>query len=80
VLSDPSGIGNASSLPPLGKNTPPPPVAYAPIGSPPSRVVAPTVGASQRIFSADEVDARKPPVRRRGRPQVSKFTGICRGC
>jgi hypothetical protein len=80
VLSDPSGIGNASSLPPLGKNTPPPPVAYGPLSSSPSRVVAPTVGASQRIFSADEVDARKPPVRRRGRPQVSKFTGICRGC
>ena len=80
VLSDPSGIGNASSLPPLGKNTPPPPVAYGPIGSPPSRLVAPSVGASQRIFSADEVVSRKPPVRRRGRPQVNTFTGICRGC
>ncbi|WP_159010086.1 hypothetical protein [Bradyrhizobium sp. S69] len=80
VLSDPSGIGNASSLPPLGRNTPPPPVVYGPIGSPPSRVVAPTVGASQRIFSADEVVPRGPPTRRRGRPQISKFTGICRGC
>jgi hypothetical protein len=80
VLSDPSGIGNASSLPPLGKNTPPPPVVYGPLSSSPSRVVAPTVGASQRIFSADEVVSRGPPVRRRGRPQISKFTGICRGC
>jgi hypothetical protein len=43
-------------------------------------VVAPSAGASQRIFSADEVVSRKPPLRRRGRPQVSKFTGICRGC
>jgi hypothetical protein len=80
VLSDPSGIGNASSLPPLGRNTPPPPVAYGPLSSSPSRVVAPTVGASQRIFSADEVVSRRPPVRRHGRPQVSTFTGICRGC
>jgi hypothetical protein len=81
ALSDPSGIGNASSLPPLGRNTPVPPVTYGPLGSSPSRVVAPsTVGASQRIFSADEVVARRPPVRRHGRPQVSHFTGICRGC
>src|SRR5580692_6344374 len=55
ALSDPSGIGNASSLPPLGRNTPVPPVTYGPLSSPPPRVVAPTVGASQRIFSADEV-------------------------
>jgi hypothetical protein len=80
ALSDPSGIGNASSLPPLGRNTPPPPVSYGPLSSSPSRVVAPTVGASQRIFSADEVVPRRPPMRRRGRPQVSTFTGICRGC
>ena len=80
ALSDPSGIGNASSLPPLGRNTPVPPAASGPIGSPPARIVAPTVGASQRIFSADEVGSRKPPVRRRGRPEVSHFTGICRGC
>jgi hypothetical protein len=79
-LSDPSGIGNASSLPPLVKNAPPPPVVYAPIGSPPSRVVAPYAGASQRVFSADEVEPRRRPVRRRGRAQISTFTGICRGC
>jgi hypothetical protein len=79
VLSDPSGIGNASRMPPLGKNSPPP-LVYGPIGSSPSRVVAPYAGASQRIISPDQVDSRRPPVRRRGRAQVSKFTGICRGC
>jgi hypothetical protein len=80
VLSDPSGIGNASRVAPLGTNAPLAPPAYGPIGSPPSRVVAPYVGTSQRVFSADQVDSRRPPLRRRGRPQVSKFTGICRGC
>jgi hypothetical protein len=82
VLSDPSGIGNASRMPPLVKNAPPPPVVYGPIGSPPSRVAAPYAGASQRVFSADQVDSRKPSIRRRGRgrAQISKFTGICRGC
>jgi hypothetical protein len=80
VLSDPSGIGNASSIPPLRTNTPLPPLVYGPTGSPPSRAVAPYAGASQRIISPDQVDSRRPPVRRRGRPQVSKFTGICRGC
>jgi hypothetical protein len=80
VLSDPSGIGNASRIPPLGTNAPLPPHVYGPIGSPPSRVVAPYAGPSERVFSADQVDSRKPPVRRRGRAPVSKFTGICRGC
>ena len=80
VLSDPSGIGNASSIPPLRTNSPPPTLVYGPIGSPPSRAVAPYAGASQRIISPDQVDSRRPPVRRRGRPQVSNFTGICRGC
>jgi hypothetical protein len=75
----PSGIGNASRTPPLGRNSPPPPVVYGSVGSPPSRVVAPYAGASQRIFSADQVDSRRPPVRRRGRPQVRKFTGIWPG-
>jgi hypothetical protein len=43
VLSDPSGIGNASRIPPLRTNSPPPPLVYGPIGSSsPSRVVAPT--------------------------------------
>jgi len=62
----------------LVRNSPPPPVVYGSVGSPPSRVVAPYAGASQRIFSADQVDSRRPPVRRRGRPQVRKFTRICR--
>jgi hypothetical protein len=80
VLSDPSGIGDASRIPPLGTNSPVPPLVYGPIASPPSRVVAPYAGASQRIISPDRVEPRRPPVRRRGRPQVSTFTGICRGC
>jgi hypothetical protein len=79
VLSDPSGIGNASKIPPLGRNSPPP-VVYEPVGSPPPRVVTPAAGASQRIFSADQIDTGSAPVRRHGRPQVRKFTGICRGC
>jgi hypothetical protein len=82
ALSDPSGIGNASSVPPLRTNTPAPPVVYGPITSSPSRVAAPYAGASQRIISADQVHSRKPRGRGHhpGRPQVSKFTGICRGC
>jgi hypothetical protein len=83
VLSDPSGIGNASRVPPLGTNAPlVSPPAYGPIGSSPSRVVAPYAGVSQSVFNADQAGSRKPRVRRRGRgrPQVSKFTGICRGC
>jgi hypothetical protein len=80
VLSDPSGIGNASRIPPLGTNSPLPPVVTGPIGSSPSRAVAPYAGTSQRVFSADQVDPRRPRVRRRGRAQVSRFKGICRGC
>ena len=81
VISDPSGIGNASSVPPLRPNTPVPVVPSTP--SAPTRVVAPPYypGASQRIISAHAVEPRsKAPPRRRGRPQVSTFTGICRGC
>jgi hypothetical protein len=78
-LSDPSGIGNAGSVPPLRSNTPAPVVnSYqtAPIRSvtPPS-----TPGGSQRIISAHAVEP-KGKTRRRGRPEVSHFTGICRGC
>jgi hypothetical protein len=85
VLSDPSGIGNASLIPPLRTNSPAPPVSYGSVNSlPPSRtrVVAPSyAGPSQRIISARNVEPRsKAPVRRRGRAQVSTFTGICRGC
>jgi hypothetical protein len=85
VLSDPSGIGNASRVPPLGTNPPPPSVSYGSVNSsPPSRtrvVAPPYAGASQRIISAHNVGpGSKAPVRRRGRAQVSTFTGICRGC
>ena len=85
VLSDPSGIGNASLIPPLRTNSPAPPVSYGSVNSlppPRTRVVAPPyAGASQRIISAHNVEPRsKAPVRRQGRPQVSTFTGICRGC
>jgi hypothetical protein len=81
VLSDPSGIGNASSVPPLRTNSPAPVVSGATGSSSPSRVVAPPyAGASQRIISADRIGPRRPSVRRRGRAQVSNFTGICRGC
>lgn len=80
-LSDPSGIGNASSLPPLGRNTQVPVVTSTPTA--PIRPITPRSypGASQQIFSAHAVEPRpKTPPRRRGRPQVSSFTGICRGC
>ena|SRR5882724_11713391 len=85
VLSDPSGIGNASRMPPLGTNSPVPPVSYGSVNSSPTSrtrvVVPPYAGASQRITSAHAVEPRsKPPGRRRGRAQVSTFTGICRGC
>ena len=85
VLSDPSGIGNASSIPPLGTNTPVPTVSYGSVNSlPPSRtgVVTPSyAGPSQQIFSAHNLAPRsKAPLHRRGRAQVSTFMGICRGC
>jgi hypothetical protein len=85
ALSDPSGIGNASSVPPLRTNSPVPPVSYGSVNSPPpspTRVVTPPyAGASQRIINAHSIEPRsKAPVRRRGRAQVSTFTGICRGC
>jgi hypothetical protein len=84
VLSDPSGIGNASSVPPLRTNSPAATVTSGSVySSPPSRtrvVLPPYAGASQRI-SAHNVEPRgKAPVRRRGRAQLSTFTGICRGC
>jgi hypothetical protein len=85
VLSDPSGIGNVSRIPPLGTNAPAPPVSNGSVNSLlPSRtpVVTPFyAGASQRIIGAYEIEPRHhAPVRRRGRAQVSTFTGICRGC
>jgi hypothetical protein len=83
VLSDPSGIGNAARMPPLGTNAPAPPTSYGSLTSSPqlsrSRVVTPYVSESPR-FSARNLKSRKPPVRHRGRAQTSSFTGICRGC
>jgi len=80
VLSDPSGIGNASSLPPLRSNTPVPMVSPTPLSS--TRVVVPPYPtASQQITGTLGVAPKsKAPPRRRTRPQVSTFTGICRGC
>jgi hypothetical protein len=88
ALSDPSGIGNASRIPPLRTNSPTPPASYGSvISSPPSRVVTPPyAGTSQRTIDAYTVEPgtveprRHAPGRRRGRAQVSTFTGICRGC
>jgi len=80
ALSDPSGIGNAAITPPLRPN-PPPPAVSVDQPAPRARVVTPPyAGASQRIISARQDNPRKPPVRRRGRPEASSFTGICRGC
>ena len=82
-LSDPSGIGNAASIPPLRPNPPPPVVSYGSVepSAPRARLAPPPyTGASQRITSARQTYPRKPPVRRRARPEVSSFTGICRGC
>jgi hypothetical protein len=83
VLSDPSGIGNASSMPPLTPNRPAPPTSYGAVdtASPRARVVTPPyAGASQRIVGPRKAQSRKPPARKRSRPEVSSFTGICRGC
>ena len=81
ALSDPSGIGNAAAIPPLSPNRPPPPTSYGAVDTPAPRArLATPPGASQRIISARQAQPRKPPVRRRARPEVSSFTGICRGC
>ena len=83
ALSDPSGIGNASRIPPLTPNRPAPPTSYGAVDTPAPRarvVTSPYTGASQRIISPRQAKPRKPPARKRGRPEVSSFTGICRGC
>lgn len=82
VLSDPSGIGNAARIPPLQPNPPPPAFSPGAFDAPAPRarlVTPPYAGASQRIISTHQPQPRKP-MRRRGRPQTSTFTGICRGC
>ena len=82
-LSDPSGIGNAGNIPPLIRpSPPPPPVSSGAVTSPSRRARAvepPYAGASQRIVSPRS-PSRKAPAGRKARPEVSKFTGICRGC
>jgi hypothetical protein len=83
VLSDPSGIGNASRMPPLVPNRPAPPTSYGAVDTVAPRgnlVTAPYAGASQRLISPRQAQPRKPPARKRSRPEVSSFTGICRGC
>lgn len=85
VLSDPSGIGNAARMPPLGTNAPAPPTSYGSLSSSPpqtspSRVVTPAYTSGSSRFSARNVEAGKPSARRRARTQPSSFTGICRGC
>jgi hypothetical protein len=84
VLSDPSGIGNASRLPPLGTNTPAPAVSSGSVNSLPSsstRVVTPAyTGESPQISAYDGGPTSRAPFRRRSRAKVSTFTGICRGC
>ena len=80
-LSDPSGIGNTGGAPPLRSNTPAPVVnSYQ---TAPIRPVTPpsSLGGSSPITSAHAIEPRrKLPSRRRIRPEVSHFTGICRGC
>ena len=79
--SDPSGIGNYSSVPPLRSNNPTITVPQAPLV--PARTVAPTYypGASQQIINAQAVEPKgKTRHRRPSRREVSSFTGICRGC
>lgn len=85
VLSDPSGIGNAARMPPLGTNAPAPPTSYGSVNSSPptpsrSRLVTPSYSDGSSRFSAQSVAPRKPSSRRRERAQSSTFTGICRGC
>jgi hypothetical protein len=81
-VGDPSGIGNASRIPPLRSNSPAPVTTYGSVNSSPSgsRVVAPYAGASQRITIPRQAKSRRTPIRPRGRVETSKFTGICRGC
>jgi len=81
-VSDPSGIGNASRLPPLRSNTPPPPTTYGSFDPLPRRAVAPLpyAGASQRIVVPRQAKSRRAPLRPRSRVETSSFTGICRGC
>ena len=79
--SDPSGIGNYSSVPPLRSNNPTITVPQAPLA--PTRAAAPVYSpySSQQTISAQAVAPKGKTRHRRPSPrQVSSFTGICRGC
>jgi len=81
VVSDPSGIGNASRAPPVGTNAPATTYGTQTSSPAPTRVVTPRyIGPSQRIIVPRHSRSRKAPARPRGRIETSKFTGICRGC
>jgi hypothetical protein len=79
-LSDPSGSLNAARMPPLHANVPNPAPPPQPVFHAPSPERASVPYASQRIYSANEVESARSSTRRHGRPYVSHFTGICRGC
>ena len=85
ALSDPSGIGNASLVPPLrsnfGAQTVPSGSLYSSPTSRPGPVTPTYPGASQRIVNAHDVKpGGKSKVHRRSRGEDTTFTGICRGC
>ena len=65
VLSDPSGIGNASSLPPLTPNRPAPPTSYGAVDTPSPRAVATPPYSGRRSGSPARV-RRSRESRRRG--------------
>ena len=82
-LNDPSGIGNASRMPPLSPNPPPPAIAPSGPANPSrsgSRIVTPSYVGTQRIIVPRQASSKRTPNRPRGRVETSKFTGICRGC
>jgi hypothetical protein len=78
-FSDPSGIGNSGSLPPLRSNTPAPVISSVP-SAPIRSVTPPSYPSGSRIISARPIEPKSKKFRRKGRPEVSSFTGICRGC
>ena len=81
ALADPSGIGNAASVPPLRSNIPA--IAIPQTNLAPAHSAAPPSYpyASQRVLNAHAVEPKgRVSHRRRGGREVSSFTGICRGC
>jgi len=80
AINDPSGIGNASRIPPLPTNSPAPPVSYGAIGASPSRAVMPYVRLPKRTITDRRAITGRATARTRGRPPANSFIGICRGC